>query len=161
MTTEGANRILIASESEAFVNDVVRNLNLLIYNNLDIVLYAPSKIRSFETIEVENMHKTSMHVTLTYFIDYEQPQVKDFLKKYRALYNTEPTQFAFQGYDLMKYFIGLSSKYGKEWKNKLEESPQKMLQSTFSFVRSESGAFVNNGVRRIVYDKGYEIRQVK
>ena len=40
MSEEGKNRIVIASESEAFVNDVVRNLNLLIYNNLDIVLYA-------------------------------------------------------------------------------------------------------------------------
>ena len=52
MTETGTNRVLIASESEAFVNDVVRNLNLLIHRKYDIVLYAPSKIRSFETIEV-------------------------------------------------------------------------------------------------------------
>ena len=161
MSTEGANRILVSSESEAFVNDVVRNLNLLIYNNLDIVLYAPSKIRSFETIEVENFHNTSMHVSLGYYIDYDTDAVKSFLMKYRALYNTEPTQFAFQGYDLMKYFAQLSIKYGDNWMEKLSETPEKMLQSTFNFVRTTSGAHINNGVRRIIYDKGYAIRQVR
>ena len=161
MSSEGANRILISSESEAFVNDVIRNLNLLIYNNLEIVLYAPSKVRGFETIEVENFHNTSMHVSLGYHIDYKNQNVKDFLLKYRALFNTEPTQFAFQGYDLMRYFIQMSTKYGENWKEKLGEVPEKMLQSTFSFIKTPSGAHVNNGVRRIVYDKGYEIRVVK
>ena len=161
MSTEGANRILVSSESEAFVNDVVRNLNLLIYNNLEIVLYAPSKVRGFETIEVENFHNTSMHVSLGYYIDYENQNVKDFLLKYRALFNTEPTQFAFQGYDLMRYFIQMSTQYGENWKEKLSEAPERMLQSTFDFVKTPSGAHLNNGVRRIVYDKGYEIRVVK
>jgi ABC-type branched-subunit amino acid transport system substrate-binding protein len=161
MSTEGANRILISSESEAFVNDVVRNLNLLIYNNLEIVLYAPSKVRSFETIEVENFHNTSMHVSLGYYIDYGNQNVKDFLMKYRALFNTEPTQFAFQGYDLMRYFIQISTLYGENWKEKLAQAPEKMLQSTFSFIQKLSGAHVNNGVRRIVYDKGYDIKVVK
>lgn len=161
MTTEGANRIIVASDSEAFVNDVVRNLNLLIYNNLDIVLYAPSRVRGFETIEVENFHNTSMHISLGYYIDYESDKVKDFLKKYRALYNTEPTQFAFQGYDLTKYFLELSAKYGDNWKEKLSESPAEMMQSTFRFDRRNHGGFINNGVRRIIYDKGYQIRKVK
>lgn len=158
MTTEGTNRIIVASESEAFVNDVVRNINLLIYNNLDIVLYAPSKIRGFETIEVENLHNTAMHVSLGYYIDYESPEVKAFLKKFRALYNTEPSQFAFQGYDITRYFLGMSAKYGADWKNHLSETPGRMLQSTYDFVRSGNGGYINKGVRRITYDKGYTVK---
>jgi hypothetical protein len=100
MADDGSNRVLIASESEAFVNDVVRNLNLMIHQKYNVVLYAASKIRSFDTIEVENFHKTNLHVSLTYYIDYDDPRVKNFLLKYRALFNTEPRQFAFQGYDI-------------------------------------------------------------
>ena len=161
MSTEGANRVIVASESEAFVNDVVRNLNLLIYNNIDIVLYAPSKIRSFETIEVENFHNTSMHVSLGYYIDYESDNVKSFLKRYRALFNTEPTQFAFQGYDIARYFIGLSAEYGENWKNHLTDESKDMLQSTFQFTRPAVGGYINSGVRRIIYDKGYEILKIR
>lgn len=159
MSTTGANRIIVASESEAFVNDVVRNLNLLIYNNLEIVLYAPSKVRGFETIEVENFHNTTMHVSLGYHIDYESPEVKAFLKKYRALYNTEPTQFAFQGYDIARYFMELCAKYGENWKEHLCDSPKGMLQSTFSFTKQGTGGYTNNGIRRIVYEKGYNIKR--
>lgn len=161
MSTEGANRILVSSESEAFVNDVVRNLNLLIYNNLEIVLYAPSKVRSFETIEVENFHNTSMHVSLGYYIDYGNQNVKDFLMKYRALFNTEPTQFAFQGYDIARYFIELSAKYGADWKEHLCDTPKEMLQSTFNFSRQGTGGYTNSGIRRIVYEKGYAIKIVQ
>ena len=161
MTVEGKNRIYIASESEAFVNDVVRNLNLMLYEQFEIVLYAPSKIRSFDTIEVEHFHKTSLHVSLTYYIDYDDEDVKKFLLKYRALYNTEPSQFAFQGYDIAKYFIGLCHRYGKSWPEKLETSEKEMLQSTFKFIRQGTGGYVNNGVRRIVYGPKWTVTQVK
>ena len=158
MTAEGANRVFIASESEAFVNDVIRNLNLMLLENFEIVLYASSKIRSFDTIEVDHFHKTSMHVSLSYYIDYEDQAVKDFLLKYRALYNTEPTQFAFQGYDVAHYFINLCNKYGKRWPEKLEESEKAMLQSTFKCIKQGTGGYVNTGVRRIIYDKNWSVK---
>lgn len=160
MTLTGVNRILIASESEAFVNDVVRNLNILIHEKYNIVLYAPSKIRSFETIEVENLHNTSLHVSLGYYIDYESRQVKDFLLKYRALYNTEPTQFAFQGYDLTSFFLESCSKYGNRWPEMLPTSDADMLQSTFKYRKTEDGGYVNNGVRRIVYGKNWTVTEM-
>lgn len=161
MTLESTNRIYIASESEAFVNDVVRNLNLMLLENYDVVLYAPSKIRSFETIEVEHFHKTSMRVSLTYFINYEDQAVKDFLLKYRAIYNTEPSQFAFQGYDIASYFINLCYKYGKDWTQMLEKSNRAMLQSSFRFSKQGTGGYINTGIRRIAYGPNWTISQIK
>ena len=161
MTETGTNRVLIASESEAFVNDVVRNLNILIHGKMNVVLYAPSKIRGFETIEVENLHNTSLHVSLAYYIDYDDPRVKGFLLKYRALYNTEPSQFAFQGYDMASYFIETCSKYGNRWYSRLGRTDKNMLQSTFRFNEVEDGGYVNNGVRRIVYGKDWSVTKVR
>lgn len=161
MTETGTNRVYIASESEAFVNDVVRNLNLMIHKKYDVVLYAPSKIRSFETIEVENFHNASLHVSMGYYIDYDNAMVKSFLLKYRALFNTEPTQFAYQGYDIAKYFITMYSKYGNRWMDKLDEQKSSMLQSTFDFKKTEDGGHTNNGVRRIIYENGWKVRKVR
>lgn len=161
MTTTGTNRVLIASESEAFVNDVVRNLNILVYNKLNVAIYAPGKIRSFETIEVENLHNTNVHVSLGYLIDYDSQQVKNFLLKYRALYNTEPSQYAFQGYDIASYFISMCSRYGSRWTEKLDDSEKHMLQSTFRLVPVENGGFVNNGVRRVVYGPGWSVTTIR
>lgn len=162
MTKYGTNRVMIASESEAFVNDVVRNMNLMLYEQYKVVLYAPSKIRSFDTIEVEHFHKTNMHVSLTYYIDYDDLRVKDFLLKYRALYNTEPSQFAFQGYDIARYFINLCSRYGDRWPEMTGNAPQAMLQSTLRCVREDKDSgYINNGIRRIVYGDGWSVNEVK
>ena len=152
-----ANRVFIASESEAFVNDVVRNLNVMIHKKYKVVLYAPGRIRNFETIEVDNFHNSNLHVSLGYYIDYDNAKVKEFLLKYRALYNSEPTQFSFQGYDLAKCFIGLCSKYGENWAEKLESSDSKMLQSIFRFRKTETGGYINTGVHRLIYGEGYQI----
>ena len=152
-----SNRVFIASESEAFVNDVVRNLNVMIHKKYKVVLYAPGRIRNFETIEVDNFHNSNLHVSLGYYIDYDDAKVKEFLLKYRALYNSEPTQFSFQGYDLAKYFIGLCSKYGENWAQKLESSDSKMLQSIFRFRKTQTGGYINTGVHRLVYGEGYQI----
>ncbi len=161
MTETAANRVYIASESEAFVNDVVRNLNVMIHQKYNVVLYAPSKIRSFDTIEVENFHNTKMRVSTGYYIDYNDPRVKSFLLRYRALFNTEPTQFAYQGYDVAKYFIGLCSKYGNRWMNKLEKEDASMLQSTFDFTQTPTGGYINNAVRRIIYDENWKVIKVR
>ena len=156
MTAEGTNRIIIASESEAFVNDVVRNLNLTIHNKFNVVLYAPAKIRTFETIEIENFHNTNLHASLTYYIDYDNAEVKQFIKKYRTLFNTEPTQFAFQGYDVAKYFLGLCAKYGDSWMQHAEDAS--MLQSTFDLQPSGNGGYINGGIRRIIYGPEYSVK---
>ena len=159
MDSCSVNRILVMSESEAFVNDVVRNLNLLIHGGYGVILYGASKIRSFETIEVDNLHHTQLHTSLAYYVDYENPSVRDFVRKYRALYNTEPTPYAFQGYDVTLYFLQLCATYGKDWAKHLENSGKAMLQTDFRFMKAgENDGYVNTGVRRIIYGEGYSIR---
>ena len=122
LSRDGVNRIIVDSESEAFVSDVVRNLALLQHNRYELVMYSPSKIRSFDTIDVENLHSVSLHVSMSYFIDYDNAKVRDFLLTYRGLYGTEPNQFAFQGYDLAKYFIQAVADNGDAWIDRLEKT---------------------------------------
>ena len=158
---QGTTRVLVASDSEAFVNDVVRNINLLIYNNIPLVIYAPGKTRSFETIEVDHFHKSTMHLSIADYIDYNDAKVKEFIKKYRALYNAEPDSFAFQGYDVTSYFIALCQKYGNDWPEMLEKSDKEMLQGTFRFVKEGEGGYINTATRRIVFESGYSVSKVR
>ena len=161
LTDLGTNRFVIASESEAFVNDAVRNINLLYHKKFNVVLYAPSKIRSFETIEIENLHNISLHTSLSYDINYLSEATRSFLGRYRAMFGTEPTQFAFQGYDLAKYFAEIIAKYKGEWMNHLEDTKAEMLQTSISFWSNGTGGYVNQGTRRIVYGKGYSVTAVE
>ena len=84
-------------------------------------------------------------------------EVKDFLLQYRALYNTEPSRSAYSGYDLMKYFSTLAHKFGKKWPKALDRVDYNGLQSDFKLVRTPSGSYVNNAVRRVVYNPDYSV----
>lgn len=161
MTLTARNHLMIASESEAFVNDVIRNINLMVHEKYDVAVYASSKIRGFDTIEGANLHNVNLHVSASYYIDYDQKEVQDFIMDYRALFNTEPTPFAFQGYDIILYFAGICSKYGNAWPAMLPLEEEELLQSGFRFSRvvvgqSEVG-FANTAIRRITYGPDYSI----
>ncbi|MBR1926572.1 MAG: LysM peptidoglycan-binding domain-containing protein [Bacteroidales bacterium] len=165
MVTGGVNRIVLACEyterSTVFLIEALRNLYMFSSKNSEIVLYSTSKIRTYDQIEVEQFHKVNLHASVTYSVDYESKEVKDFLLQYRALYNTEPSRSAYSGYDLMKYFATLSHKYGKKWPKALDRVDHKGLQSDFKLVRTHSGSYVNNAVRRVVYNPDYSVSLVR
>ena len=162
LTRDGVNRIILDSESEAFVTDVVRNLSLLIHNRYQIVVYCPSKVRSFDTIDVEYLHNVNLHVSMSYFIDYDSPKVRDFLLTYRGLYGTEPNQFAFQGYDLATFFIQTVADHGDRWIDRLDRIDRREgLQADFQFMEAGGGGLVNHGIRRAVYNPDFSIKIVR
>ena len=160
-TLQGTNRIVVASESEAFVNDVIRNVNLMRHRKLETVLYCLSKVRNFDTIEVDNFHNAKMHTCTSYYIDYDNAKVKSFVSAYRALYGAEPGPFAFQGYDSAYLAVKSYSSYGRNWPERIDGQRKEGLQSDFRLEKLESGSLVNRAVRRIIYDEGYTIRLVK
>ena len=146
LSKDGENRILVASESEAFVGDVVRNIGIMMGKGYNLVMYAPSKVRTFETIEGSDYHAARLHISSSYFVDYSDPRVDAFVKAYRALFRTEPSQFAFQGYDTARFFIESSTKGINEAQG---------LHTDFSFDFDPNGNAVNKAVRRIVFEKDY------
>ena len=154
------NHVIVGSENEAFIGDLMRNIGLLQGKGYDITLYAPSRVRSFDTVDGSTFHKSRLHIAPSYFVDYGDPAVKSFIRAYRALYRTEPSQFALQGYDTARYFVSLCSKYGNRWTRQLEAVPSEGLHTDFRFVRSGSG-YMNTAVRRVIYNTDYSTEMVR
>lgn len=156
-STHGTTRYLIASEDESFVNDAVRNINLMAYKKQKVVLYGPSKIRSFGTIETENLHNISTHISSSYQIDYSKPEVLAFVKSYRALFECEPNSFAFHGYDCLNYFATMCARFGNSWFARLTSENGSGLQTDFSFEPIAGAGQINTAIRRVVYTPDYRI----
>ena len=161
LTKGGVNRIIVASEKEAFVGDMLRNLGLLRGRGYDIVMYAPSKVRNFETLDSSGYHQNELHISSSYFADYNADDVISFVRAYRALYRTEPSQFAFQGYDLTRYFAGLCAKFGNRWTKVLGRETGTGLHTDFRFEQAGDGSFRNTGIRRIVFRPDYSTELVR
>ena len=157
-SADGVTRYIIAADDESFVNDAVRNINLMVFKKHEVALYAPSRIRSFSMIETEYLHSVNTHISAAYITDFNNKNVSNFIMAYRALFNTEPNQFAFHGYDTLHFFVNLTRSYGRQWPKVLENYSERGLQTDFRFVREEGAAgYVNTAVRRVVYTPDYQI----
>ena len=157
----GVNRIIVASEKEAFIGDIVRNLGILIGRGYQIAMYAPSRVRTFETVDGSLYHQDDLHICSPYHADYESEDVKEFVRTYRALYRIDPSQFAFQGYDLTHYFARMCAKYGNRWPRAIEREPGAGLHTDFRFVKVRNGSYRNTGIRRIRYNTDYTTSLVR
>lgn len=155
---DGHNNIVIASENEAFVNDAVRNINTIAtMNKYRLSVFGTARLRNFETIETEHFHNTGMHLAMAYYVDYDSPLTMEFIMEYRAVFNTEPTPFAFQGYDMMMLAARIAEA-GREG-TRIEDIPEmKLLQSDIQLKKTgPDGGYINSATREIEYTKGYRI----
>lgn len=158
---EGLNVVILAINSEAALNNAVRNMGIE-ESKGNIMCFAGSRVASYESIPTENLHRAHIHALCSYYIDYSDPVVLDFIHKYRALYNTEPGQFAFQGHDLAYFLIKTRHELGAQWKENITELPQMdLLQSSFKLKRLENGGLVNVAGRKVEYCRDYSVRLIK
>ena len=66
----------------------------------------------------------------------------------------EPTQFAFQGYDVTTYFLRAMFKYGMDFRYCIDKVEDWQLQNTFQFRQSKDfGTYESEGVFLLRFDK--------
>ena len=155
------NHAIVASENETFVADALRNLNIMDARGYKVVSYGTSKLRLMDSVDNNYYHQTSMHLTTAYYVDYTNPEVNAFVLAFRALYNTEPSQFAFQGYDTAYFFIKMCSKYGDKWLKFFDREMVQMLHLDFQFSRNENGSYSNGAIRRVIYQPDMRVVLVR
>lgn len=153
----GTLRILVASEKNSFLCSSVNAVGKLGASNGNVVLYSTSKLRSLEGINAESLFNSQCHMVSSYFIDYTDPSTKNFILSYRALFNAEPSSFAFHGYDSIAYFVSMCAEYGRQWYKKLPEKPWEGMQADFKFVETDKVGMINSAVRRVVYKQDLSI----
>ncbi len=149
----GNYRILIASDSDAFITNAVKNIGIAASIHDNIILYTTSKVRNCVGPNVTDLYNANTRLTAAYYIDYSSEDVRKFILAYRSLFRSEPGSFAFQGYDLVKYFAQAYHRYGKKWADRLDDFDQRGLQSDFVFDRFAGDGRINMGVRRVIYGK--------
>ncbi|MDR3188683.1 MAG: LysM peptidoglycan-binding domain-containing protein [Prevotellaceae bacterium] len=157
------NKVVVASQDEPFVSELLANLKA--FSNrykCNITVYGSSDWRKYEKVELDLFYELKLHVAVPYFIDYRSEAVKSFVESYRYAYKTEPSQFAFQGYDVMLYFVSAIHRYGKNFEGCLPFHREELLQSTYNFVPTTTGgAYENKGVFLLRYTPWLEILQYR
>ncbi len=159
LKSDKLNHVIVASNSEAFVSDVLRNLNLIqTMSGYNISVYGTPRWRSFENVDINYYHGMNLTVSMQYFVDYSKESVRRFISRFRALYNSEPSQYAFQAYDIAYYFLSALIRYGEDFKYDLADHKKELLQSDFNFIlRDGEKGYTNSALRQVTYKPDYSI----
>lgn len=157
MTSSVAQHVIIASEDEAFASDAARNLSLL-KNSIPLQVYGSNKLRNFETIDAEALFRLGLKFSTSYYTDYRNTMTQEFVLKYRALYNAEPSQYAISGYDIFYFFISAFNDLGKSFYEFIPYYTLGLIQSNILFRKtSEEGGYVNTRTRDVQFKPDYSV----
>jgi LysM repeat protein len=144
---EQRNHIVVASNNEALVSDFTSNLSYIqSILKYPITLYGQARWKNFENVDLSFFHYMNLHLAVPFYVDYQHENVRQFVKRYRVQFNREPSQYAFQGYDVFFYFLNAMRTYGKEFAPCLSNLQPDLLQGNYVFRRAAPGAgYLNTG----------------
>jgi ABC-type branched-subunit amino acid transport system substrate-binding protein len=158
------NLFIIYGNDKVFANEIVNKVTKLIEYYPITVIMMPEWSK-FESLFNDNLMK--MHAI--YFdddnIDYQNIRVESFICKFRNRYETEPTDYAYQGFDIGWFFLNALRLYGGEMLNNLPYYDIPLLGTRFHFVKNDEESGYENtfwnvyqfkGYNKVVLETGYE-----
>jgi ABC-type branched-subunit amino acid transport system substrate-binding protein len=136
------NVLVMPSNSQAYVTDMLRTLNTLL-DKYQIILYGMPSWSGF-ALDLDYLNKLHLHYTAQSFVDYENESTLNFIKNYRLASGTEPGVHAFQGYDAGYYFLNALQQYGVNFRKKLPMIKWNGTQSAMDFYRTSAESGLEN-----------------
>lgn len=97
------NYIVIPSADQAYAINLLKYLESL-KDQYPITLLVHPKWMDFQTIDPNLFVKYKVTLSSSYYVNYEDPKVLEFVMKYRSLYNSEPTELSFRAFDQLIFF---------------------------------------------------------
>ncbi|MEO5645518.1 MAG: LysM peptidoglycan-binding domain-containing protein [Bacteroidia bacterium] len=155
------NILVIPSNSQAWVSDLLRSLNTLSEKYV-ITVYGLSSWMGYDNLDLEYLQKLQFHFVAPYFIEYDSSAAtKRFLSKYNTSFHGDAGMYTFAGYDVGMYYLQALNTYGTYFYQKLPEIKGTGLQQDFDFYKSDAeSGYENRGVR-IVQVIDYKLQRIK
>ena len=156
------NIVILATANVAVLNNAIRNLGILAKNCDRLFVAGGSKLLTDSSLPAESLHKCNAHCLGAYYVDYSDGRTRDFILAYRALFHTDPSEYAFQGYDLACFLGRTYAEYGEQWKDHIaRRARMDMYQASFRLCTYKDGGCANKGTRRVEFTRDFKIVSAK
>ncbi len=114
----------------------------LLDDAFDVKLYALSEWISYDFLDYSFKYRTHLTVPGNDFIDYNASEVKSFVSGFRERFNTEPSEYAYLGHDVMLFYGKGLLLYGINFPNRfggIDQSDLLSLRFDFNKTGIDSG----------------------
>jgi len=151
--------ILVMAEMNEVNVSIAMNRLALLSKKYPLILIGAQELTRMQSIEIENLHNVNLRILTSSFVDFNLPSVITFTENFKAEFGTEPSYFAFQGFDLTTYFLQSLQKTGNLTRGIQGNFNIGLLQTNYHFSRvSDFGGYTNDSFKIIEYANSYEVR---
>jgi LysM repeat protein len=152
------NVVVIYSDNKMFTFDILRKLNQL-RDTFNISVIGIPNWKDIEGFDYRHKNNLNTHIITPEHVDYESKVVKDFVRRFRATYHTEPETYAFTGYDIGIYFLSALMKFGKHFTDCLPWYEMDALHYGFRFTGGNNTGFENQHLK-VLRMTDYQYREI-
>jgi LysM repeat protein len=166
LSTTLPNFIILPSEKEVFITEVINELNQKSTTHNIHVFGLNQWV--FTDLDLGNLYNVNLELYTDFedypFVDYADPQVLSFCDKYRENWNTEPSWYSFHGFDITYYFMKALFEFGRNLTASVPCWPEYLnhtsMLTPFRFgTKNRSDGFENNAMAVIRFQKDELLRK--
>jgi ABC-type branched-subunit amino acid transport system substrate-binding protein len=158
LTADQDNLVIVFADKKAAALDFVTKLNEQ-RNTYRINVLGLPRWDRFEGMEYDYLVNLNTHMLAADFIDYENRDVINFVRKFQDQYKTDPDDLAFQGFDITLYFLTALDQLGTSISRCLPGFETKLLGTDFRFTRKKDDGFLNQHWEIYKYEN-YRLKRV-
>ncbi|MCD4709604.1 MAG: LysM peptidoglycan-binding domain-containing protein [Bacteroidales bacterium] len=168
LSSDKKNLVVVTTADEALASTVVSSLYYQL-KNYDIEVIGSPFWTEFSTIDFRYYHKLNLVFYSSFWVNYHEPQVEDFMSKFRSHYYNEPTitskkgiNYGIMGHDMTLYFLNALRIYGPRFILSLDQYRPGLIQGPFTFDRlSRSGGYENAHISFYSFLPDMTIQQIE
>ena len=160
LSTQTENVVIIASEDPPVVSEIIMDVHGLSKRH-DVKVFGYPVLRELENLDPRYFFDLDIMVYSPFWIDYTLNDVRQFNADFRMKFMTQPseTSFAWQGYDIVYFFLSGLAIHGKEFINTPWIHRPDLLHTEYDFVsKTTRDGFENQKLFLIHYTKDFELR---
>jgi hypothetical protein len=162
LSEKTGNVVIVASEDSPVMSESIPDIQALT-RKYNINVFGYPAMRYLDNIDHKICFDLGLMLFSPYWIDYSAPDVKQFNSVFRRKFLTEPSEisYAWQGYDILYYFLSGMAIHGREFLTHPEIHNPDLLHTEFDYRRNDlNDGFENHKLYLIRYSNNYELELV-
>lgn len=160
LTADKPNILVMADHNEVSVSVAMNRLTLL-SKKYPVILVGMQEFTRMQSIEIENLHSVNLRYLSTYFVNYNLPAVSTFVESFKGEFGTEPSLFAFQGYDVTTFFLKSLYRQERLPRTLATTNGTGLLHTSYHFTKlSDFGGYTNDSFTVVEYANTFEVRSL-
>jgi LysM repeat protein len=163
MSEKTRNVVIIASEDAPVMSESITDIHAL-SRKFELKVFGYPGMRYLDNFDHKICFDLGLMIYSPYWIDYDRKDVEEFNADFRAKFHTEPseTSYAWQGYDILYYFLSGLALNGREFISHPEIHNPDLLNAEFDFRRKTvNDGFENQRLFLVRYTNDYELELVE